>query len=194
MRNVSSTSATRGGRRHPRRRQLAAVRQHVDEEIDAPLFRPAAVLAESERARDRIDGLGVALGFLPHVEPHQRQPEGRHPAEDVGQPAVGDDAVAGGVQRAMAEEQRLHELRHRLEHLRLPREAGPAGVPAGASVAAAGAARRSSSMWRRDASTRCCSARSRARYGSCAPSTCARSSGVASDIESSNRSCSISFA
>ena len=57
-----------------------------------------------------------------------------------------------------------------------------------------GAARRSSSISRRDASTRCWSDRNSARYGSWAPSTCDSSSGVASDIDRSKRSCSISFA
>ena len=116
------------GRRHSRRRQLAALRQHVDQEVDAPFFGPEPVFAQPERARDRIDGLGVPLGFLTDVEPHERQPKCRHSAEDVGQPAVGDDAVAGGVQRAVAEQERLHELRDRLEGFRLPGEPRPPGM------------------------------------------------------------------
>ncbi len=40
---------------------------------------------------------------------------------------------------------------------------------------------------------RCCRARRIARYGSCAPSTRSSSSGLASDIDSSKRSCSISL-
>ena len=119
-----------GVRGHPGRRQLAAARQHGDEEIDASLFCPAAILAEPERTRDGVDSLGVTLGFLPYVEPHERQAERGQAAEDVGQPAVGDDAVAGGVQRAVAEQERLDDLRHRLEHLRLPGEAGVDGCAA----------------------------------------------------------------
>ena len=116
--------------RHPGRRQLAALREHVDEKIHAPLFRPAAVLAEAERAGDGVDGLGMAFGLLPYVQAHEGQAEGGHPSQDVRQAAVGDDAVAGGVQGAVAEQERLSELGDRLEHFRLPGEARPAGVGA----------------------------------------------------------------
>ena len=131
MRNVSRTSATRAFVGIRGGVSLRPCVEHVDEEIHSTIFRPAPVLAEPQRARDGIDGLGVPLGFLADVEPHQRHAEGRQAPEDVGQTAVGDDAVAGGVERAVAEQERLDELRHRLEHLRLPREAGVDGGTVG---------------------------------------------------------------
>ena len=59
---------------------------------------------------DRVERGDMPRGVLAHVEADQRQPEGRGPAEQVGEPAVGDDLLAGLDQRAITELQRFDQL------------------------------------------------------------------------------------
>ena len=88
------------------RNQRAAAFELRAEKSCALLLAPFRVRAQAERARHRVERGRVARGVLTDVEPHQRQPERGQPAQDVGEPALGDDAVAGGAQRAIAELER----------------------------------------------------------------------------------------
>ena len=67
----------------------------------------------------RIERARVALGMLPDVEPHQREPERRGPAEQIGQPPVGDDLLAGLDERPVAERDRFDQLVDRFVRMSL---------------------------------------------------------------------------
>ena len=94
-----------------RGQRLASGAERAHQELDALLFRPVGVRAEPASARDRIERLGVARGFLTDVEPDQRETEG-------GQPAAARRAAARrrrspfpvACERSIAEPQRLGEL------------------------------------------------------------------------------------
>ncbi len=68
--------------------------------------------------RDRVDGLRVSGGLLPHVQPDEREAERRDTPQHVGETAVGNDPVAGRLERPVAEPQRLGQRVRRLVDLR----------------------------------------------------------------------------
>ena len=100
-----------------------AARERADQQLDAAIFRPAPRTTPAPMRRVRSStALGVAVGFLTNVETNQGHAERRDPADHVGQAAVGDDAVAGALQRLVAEPQRRRELFGGLEILVLARD------------------------------------------------------------------------
>ena len=54
--------------------------------------------------------------LLPDVEPHERDAEHRKTPQEIREPALGDDAVPRGVERPMAEQQRLRQRLGRFVH------------------------------------------------------------------------------
>ena len=102
-------------RRHRVARDAPVVREDVEEKVDPPLLGPRLVASEPQAAGDRIDGFRVPFRFLPHVEAHQRQPEGRNTAQRVREPAVGNEPVPRVAERPVAETQRFGERVGRFE-------------------------------------------------------------------------------
>ena len=98
-----ATASRSGGTSGRRPRELA------HQELLPVLLGPLRVRAQAERAGDRVERGGVPVRVLADVEPRQGQAERGEPAQDVGEPAVGDDGVAGLAQRAIAQAQRLGE-------------------------------------------------------------------------------------
>lgn len=81
-----------------------------DQKRHSTFFGPFGVGSNPEVPGQRIEGARVALGVLPDVEPHEREPERRRPPQQIREPPVGDDLLAGLDERSVAERDRFDQF------------------------------------------------------------------------------------